>query len=117
MLVDFFPLVTRQNHDAVTEQNDLERRGEKVDRRQKDRSKPIDFSLLTPCLERCLRESNGVAPKSLDVVSLEEFCQNRADWLLWLSFGPLHCWAIHCKKQEKHLGPVGREWASINCGW
>lgn len=89
-----------------------------VDRLQWDQSKPIDFSLLLPCLESCMRKHNGSAPKSLDVVSVAEICENKnAAWHLWLGHGPGFCWLTECKAKEKHLGPVAREWAAVNCGW
>lgn len=98
--------------------SEIERRGsDKVDRRQKDPNKPIDFSLLTPCLGDCFWKFNHVAPKKLDKVTMKEWCDDKlARWRRWLDFGPLHCFR-ECAKKDRNEAAISREWFLANCGW
>jgi hypothetical protein len=97
--------------------SEIERRGsEKVDRRQKDPNKPIDFSLLIPCLGNCFWKFNHVAPKKLDKVTMKEWCDDKlARWRWWLDFGPLHCFR-ECAKKDRNEATISREWFLANCG-
>lgn len=77
--------------------NNIERRGQ--DRRQQDQSKPIDFSLLTPCYEQCFWKFNHVAPQPIDKVSIGDWCRDpAARWRWWSKLSRVICTVLSCVK-------------------
>lgn len=97
---------------AQEEHDTLHRRQNSKDKQ--DVSKPIDFTRLTPCIEKCFRKHGSTAPKSLNKVSVKEWCDDKfGAWLIWLTFGPFQCLSSQCPKSD---APISRNWVKLHCG-